>query len=516
MLLRPNLIITTVFASLLGSSAGFAAITAEDVWQAMTDTYGSVGLKSTATQTRDGNVLKISDWQFTGTFPKQMGGSVFLSTTGLTLTENGDGTVSLTYPETMPISVALTLPDDNYATANFVVDQTGYTELLSGDPDNIHFEYAYDTLGLTIKNVDISDPDVDLSNLTGGMHFRNYTSTGTMRRGEMINIGQTYHAESVMLDFSTDIGGVEGKKGQMEYSARYENYGGTTNAQLPVGGVDIFNLPALLRAGMMAKGEMSIGQMATNMLVTLDGEIFQKQNISVSSTKTTAEFSKNGISILSDAKDYLVDMIDRNMPFPLKAQLPYVGVALEMPLLKSDAEQKFRVMYDFRDITISEKMWEMIDQITGTSFPHDPATLTFDVSGKGQLYYDLLDFEAMARISDSDEVPGDITSIAIDNLNIAAVGAALTASGAFDVNTKDLETFDGMPAIDGKANIKISGSNALLDRLAAMGVVEENEAMGARMMMGIFMKAGEGEDMLTSTIDVTKDGQVSANGQRLK
>ena len=40
--------------------------------------------------------------------------------------------------------------------------------------------------------------------------------------------------------------------------------------------------------------------------------------------------------------------------------------------------------------------------------------------------------------------------------------------------------------------------------------------MGARMMMSMFAVPGQGEDELTSKIEVTGDGQVKANGQRLK
>jgi hypothetical protein len=37
-----------------------------------------------------------------------------------------------------------------------------------------------------------------------------------------------------------------------------------------------------------------------------------------------------------------------------------------------------------------------------------------------------------------------------------------------------------------------------------------------RMMMGLFATPGDGEDELVSKIEVTGDGQVLANGQRLK
>ena len=40
--------------------------------------------------------------------------------------------------------------------------------------------------------------------------------------------------------------------------------------------------------------------------------------------------------------------------------------------------------------------------------------------------------------------------------------------------------------------------------------------MGARMMMGLFTVAGPGEDELNSRLEVTGEGHVLANGQRLR
>jgi hypothetical protein len=73
-----------------------------------------------------------------------------------------------------------------------------------------------------------------------------------------------------------------------------------------------------------------------------------------------------------------------------------------------------------------------------------------------------------------------------------------------------------MPAPTGAANIKLVGANGLMDKLVAMGLLPEDQAMGARMMMGLFAVPGEGDDTLTSKLEVTADGQVLANGQRLK
>jgi hypothetical protein len=49
-----------------------------------------------------------------------------------------------------------------------------------------------------------------------------------------------------------------------------------------------------------------------------------------------------------------------------------------------------------------------------------------------------------------------------------------------------------------------------------MGLVPEDQAMAARMMLGLFARPGDGPDTLTSKIEVKGDGAILANGQRLQ
>lgn len=55
----------------------------------------------------------------------------------------------------------------------------------------------------------------------------------------------------------------------------------------------------------------------------------------------------------------------------------------------------------------------------------------------------------------------------------------------------------GFPAPLGEANVTVTGANALIDGLIATGLITEDDAMGARMMMGMFM-VPSGDDSLTS------------------
>jgi len=73
-----------------------------------------------------------------------------------------------------------------------------------------------------------------------------------------------------------------------------------------------------------------------------------------------------------------------------------------------------------------------------------------------------------------------------------------------------------MPAPDGSIDLRLTGANTLIDKLVEMGLVQDDQAMSARMAMGMVLKSAEGEDALEGTIAVTPDGKVIANGQRLR
>jgi hypothetical protein len=86
----------------------------------------------------------------------------------------------------------------------------------------------------------------------------------------------------------------------------------------------------------------------------------------------------------------------------------------------------------------------------------------------------------------------------------------LAGTGAF--------TFDnsmGIPMPLGEANVTVTGANALIDGLIATGLLSEDDAMGARMMMGMFMVPGANADELTSKIEAKEGMQILVNGQPL-
>jgi hypothetical protein len=103
----------------------------------------------------------------------------------------------------------------------------------------------------------------------------------------------------------------------------------------------------------------------------------------------------------------------------------------------------------------------------------------------------------------------------INDLRLSLAGAELTGEGALELDNTDLTTYDGMPKPVGKINLALTGGNTLIDRLVELGLVPEEQAMVARMTMGMFM-VPTGEDSLKSELEFTEEGNLFANGQRLK
>ena len=73
-----------------------------------------------------------------------------------------------------------------------------------------------------------------------------------------------------------------------------------------------------------------------------------------------------------------------------------------------------------------------------------------------------------------------------------------------------------MPRPTGGIDLKLVGGNGLLDNLINMGILPEQQAMGARMMMGLFTRAGTEPDTVTSKIEINDAGHILANGQRIQ
>jgi hypothetical protein len=156
-------------------------------------------------------------------------------------------------------------------------------------------------------------------------------------------------------------------------------------------------------------------------------------------------------------------------------------------------------------------LWGVFDP-TG-QLPRDPATVLVDLTGKARLLFDFLDPAAALQAADPNAAPAEFESLDINRLTIALAGAELTGNGAFTFKN---DPASGSSTPVGGVNVKLVGGNGLLDKLVALNLVPEQDAMGARLMMGLLAVPGQEPDTLTSKIEVNEDWHIFANGQRIQ
>ncbi len=501
---------TTALLTLMAAPV-MADVTAPDVWNGFTAFYQSMGLKIDATQTQEGNTTTIRDLKISGDFPFDMG-SISVTTNGLDLVENGDGTVAIKVPDHMPLAAALALPNDLFVTANVGYQFTNYAAVASGDPDDITVTYAIEKMVMRLG--DIALPDAMASEIEMTMAMENFAGTTTYKIGDMLLVSQ--HAKGGEMAVDGSFAMEDPIQGAMKstFSMLVEGMKTDSNLALPVSGIDLLNLSAHLRDGMSLQVTSKVGSSATRNRVTSMGETVMDQKTFAQGTDTSLSLASDGLKIDSAYTNYAIDYILQELPFPIRLNFAKAGGSAELPLLKSDAEQDVSYALTFESITMGDELWAMFDP-TG-ELPRDPATLTMDLSGKGRLFMDLLDFEAIQNAFDDGNVFAEPTSITINALDFTAIGAKMAASGMFTFDNDDLETFNGIPAPTGTATMHFAGVNAVIDSLIDIGLLDSGDALGARMGLGMFTVIGERKDTLVSEIEITPDGHISANGKRLK
>lgn len=502
-----HLLKTTALISLMATPT-FAEVNALNVWDIFTAQYKSMGLKIEATQIREANTLKLQDIKISGQFPFDWG-SITITTTEFSMLENADGTVAVQFPENMPLAVALSLPDDLFITATLDYSHKGYKLLASGDPDNIRLDYSADLIELILT--DIKPPEQKDLTAAGKLSMSGISGVTTLQTGEMLTASQTYSVDKTGMDWDYSIKGSAGSKTFLEI----QYLDGKNEIVLPNTGLDFANIADQFRNGVSIKTAYTSGTYITKATNSLNGKTVMEQDVSVDKSDTIMSLAQDGFKMKATADNYLVDATVKELPFPIRGKTGRFFGDFQFPLLKNDAQDQ-DIVYNFSmdDFTMDPEIWALFDQ--KEILNRNPASFTLNLSGKAKLFYDLLDFEAMKKVGEEKLKFGEISSVRINRLAFSAVNTELTGTGAFNFNNDDLETFGGMPAPDGSILFKLSGLDGLIDNLTEIGLIADDDIMGIRMGIMLMAVTGDKDDTLVSDIKITPDGQISANGKRIK
>ncbi|MEY3309844.1 MAG: hypothetical protein RLZZ413_3882 [Pseudomonadota bacterium] len=494
----------SLLAALLISTAAHAELTADQVWtnwKAVSASYGQT--VTAASETREGDTLAIKGLTITSTFD---GGSVNGTIEAVNLRELGDGTVEVTMSPDYPLVVNTTDPDGTTSVVNVSVRQPDLKIIASGTDAETRYDFTAPSVKAVVADVTVDEKpvemtlEVDVTALAGSYLVTDGTPTQLASSITADSAGMTL----AMTDPETG--------GKINVTGNVVALAGTSTGKL-LDAAAMADMSQALQAGFATDGSFTYGA------GTFDFDIAEAAD----TTQGTATIGSGNIVFALDAdrlnygggaKDMAISVSGSTIPVPALA-MTYGEAAfnLLMPVSKSDVPGDFALLTKLIDFKLSDDVWSLLDP--EKILPRDAATIVIDAKGKANWTVDIMDPAAVEMVAE-DSMPAQLHALDVTELTLKAAGAEVTGDGAFTFDNSDTTTFPGVPLPTGQLDLKIVGANGLLDRLVQMGLLPEDQAMGARMMMGLFARTVEGsDDTLTSTLEFKEKG-FFANGQRLQ
>lgn len=493
------------------SQPAFADVTAQQAWDNLQAYMQGFGYTVTATATASGDGLAVTGISVAVPIPEDES-TLTMGLPDLTYTDKGDGSVDVTIPESAPMTIAFAedgKPAEGLVTV--MMTQSGLSMNISGTPEEMVYTYTAETLGLTLDSIKDGEtmlpPDVVRGSVSmGPLDGSSKVSTS----GGVVTIAQEMSYGDLAYDFAFNDPEDQASHGALKGSLKGLSAAGSTS--MPEGAN--FEDPAAVFAAGLAVDATMTHMGGSTEFDFQDGSDIVKGTLSSTGGELGFAMSQDSLSYALSAMGQTVSMMVPDMPFPIEAKFGEAGFNMEMPLSASEEPQPASLSILLSEFTMADMLWGIFDP--GQVLPRDPATIGVTVDAEVTPFVNLMDPEDMASVEAGETLPGELNSLTISELVVQAIGARIAGSGDFTFDNEDLESFDGMPRPEGVLNLEISGVNGVIDKLIQMGIVQEQDAMGARMMLGMFTVPGSAPDTATSKIEVNAEGQVLANGQRIK
>lgn len=480
-----------------------ADVTAAQVWADWESYLRGVGYDIEATTTRDGDTLVVGDTVMKLDLPED-DGQMQIDMGTLRFTETGDGSVQVELAALMPIVLTGTDEEDGDYRVEMTLSQQGFRMSVEGVSDAMTYVYDMDQMALTLTGLSVAGVPVPPQEASGNLRLDNLSGEGSMRLDDL----RSYESAFGAVGLSYEMAFLDPDTGdRLRLTGGAEDFSFAGGATLPPE-MNPEDFEAALLAGFAIDGSFGNGGGRVDVQVTAeDGP--SALAMTWSSGETYMALDELGMEYVAEQTGVAVEISSFDMPFPVSGSLRQIGATLAMPLTAGDAPQDFALALSLSDLEIADVLWNIFDP--AEILPRTPADVVMDLTGTVRMLASLVSPEAEA----SETFRGELETMSLNELIVAAAGARLTGAGSFRFDNTRASAFAGMPSPSGSIELELSGGNALLDRLVRMGLLPDDQAMGARMMMGLFA-VPVGDDRLKSVVEITDDGQILANGQRIQ
>ncbi len=499
----PRTFFATVSVAVLLGGAAQAALSADQLWARWQEAAAAAGFSLSAVgQASDGGALTLTGVTVRPAIPMGADG-LEGSIAKISMTAQADGSVTVEMAPEFTVPVA-GLGD------GIVLSQEGLVLTAREQGAGISYDYAADRVSLNMATASTVaqtyGPPVDV---TGNVNMVVTGASGTYSDVPEASrvVSLTLNAANVAYSVRSSDAEATVKSDQI---TTIDDVVLSAVADVPLtarlteieGPGDV---AALLKDGLKLNLEMAQGKTAgsadeVNPLMSfklVTTGLPGTARVSVDQTGFALEVANQGAT-MSGTSEVLAT--------PVNLSFGPIVMDVKVPLVGTDA-QEFRYRVALQDVLVNEEIWALIDP--GKTLPRDPASLTIDAAGMASL--DLLMLAEASEAGMTEITPPRLDTLDIKALAFAVAGAAIDGSGSF---TFDNATDTPVPV--GTGTVTVTGVNGLIDRLVTIGLLPEDQAGSARMMMGMFLTPGEGEDVLTSTLESQAGGSVFVNGMQVK
>ncbi|WP_128254933.1 DUF2125 domain-containing protein [Falsirhodobacter deserti] len=479
--MKPIYLTATCLAALVLATGAQADVTPEQVWadwQAEADRWEQT--LTADSSGREGDSLVLRGLR---TVQNQDGTRVEGTIDRIALRDMGDGRVEITGSADYPMTVTTSgTEESDPMTMSVLMTQQDMRTVASGDPGAVRYDMTAPRILIKINEVTEADGTVVPFEATVTANYVTANWVGGARTGS---------GKASTVDLTMD-GESEGVRQSLDYEMTDVSISAAGDSDRMVGpagqfiGQSAFAYAAsTFRADLVQEGRT----------LNVAGES-GAGTMNVVSTETSMDWE-------STVEDAVLHLTGDAVPGPIELQMESATSLFTLPLSEGEERQKMRMSVSLTDVVASETTWSLFDP--RKALPRDPANLTMEMSGEGVF-------------SEDPALAGPL-SLVLEKLHLQLAGAELSGKGEAKLESAPANP-DGTPAAptvrDGTLNLTLKGGQGLIDAGVKAGLVPEAQALGARMMLGMFARPVEGQkDTVTSTIRM-QDGQLTVNGQRLQ
>ena len=179
------------------ATPAFADVTAADVWANQQNLFASMGGTLSGDLAADGTVSPELNFILPEAF-----GSLQIKADAITLSENGDGSVTITYPSPMTVSIAGGIANEGSFAADLIITNNAHTSTATGDAGDITYETTGSGMEIDFADLSVDGADVDNMEITGGMSIDEWTNTSRVTEGDLITVTGQSSVGTSEMDFA--------------------------------------------------------------------------------------------------------------------------------------------------------------------------------------------------------------------------------------------------------------------------------------------------------------------------